>query len=293
MNTFQSICRLGLTTKTKAIFNKSCIIFNNNKLPNSNSMIWRHMAGHSKWQNIKSTKEAKDQEKSITNQRYCSMIQKCAMEGGVNPKTNSRLATLISDAKDKKVPQATIDNVLKRLENKKLKPFQSQISGPGGCIFIVEMECDQPNRTVHDLKALCRKVPGSHLMDESRLKLYFERKGIIRISSKKDGTALTGEKALEEAILAGAEEVREEKDENDTPIFEFIASPDEMNQVKKEFETMQYDIQDFCLEYLPVHKVTLDEEQMEAAAKLYNLLEEYPDKQKIFDNIEHSSSVTN
>lgn len=50
---------------------------------------------------------------------------------------------------------------------------------------------------------------------EGRWRAVFEKKGIIKAISQKDGQPLDAERALDSAIEAGAEEVNTREDEND------------------------------------------------------------------------------
>lgn len=53
---------------------------------------------------------------------------------------------------------------------------------------------------------------------------------------------------------------------------------------------MSYSILEFGLEYFPRERVSLNEEDLNSISKLYSLLEEMDDVQKIYDNVEYKTN---
>lgn len=111
----------------------------------NNNLVHKRLAGHSKWQNIRHIKGAKDAERSQLfsklsrqmkvavqgtkkNQNICLknlgfiffLLQFLFVEGGsVDPKINLKLAQTIEQAKRANMPVATIHSVLKSCQQDK------------------------------------------------------------------------------------------------------------------------------------------------------------------------------
>lgn len=74
----------------------------------------RHMAGHSKFSNIKHRKEAQDSKKSALMGQYVKLAQSAVKMGGsTDPKLNPKLAQVIESAKKSSLGVETIKNYLK------------------------------------------------------------------------------------------------------------------------------------------------------------------------------------
>ncbi|XP_023211336.1 translational activator of cytochrome c oxidase 1-like [Centruroides sculpturatus] len=221
-------------------------------------------AGHSKWQNIRHIKAAKDLEKSKIAQKIYLQVKKAVIEAGPNPKYNSKLQQLLDLAKDNSIPKATVDKAINKALNTKLTTAHFEILGPGGSFFIVEVETDNMSNTTHEIRGICRKN-GVATVPEGRVKSQFETKGVIIVSETNDNSTLDHAAAVDLAIEAGAEDVQESTDENNKKILKL----DNAN-----------------VEYIPRIRVTLSDELLEVAGKLCTMLEELPEVINIYDNIE-------
>lgn len=67
--------------------------------------------------------------------------------------------------------------------------------------------------------------------------------------------------------------------------FLFVTPPLEFYKVQNAISRKGYKILDSDLRYVPLSTVSLGEEEMEVASKLYQKLNEEPDVIKIYDNI--------
>ncbi|KAG8197447.1 hypothetical protein JTE90_014929 [Oedothorax gibbosus] len=244
------------------------------------------MAGHAKWQNIKHIKDAKDREKSLVCNRYAFLLRSAVREGGADPKLNNKLCTLLEQARKNNVPASVVESALKSSKNSKPPKVGSiEILGPGGCIVVMEYEADNVSTMRHEVKGICKKYGANIMTGEGRWRAVFEKKGIIKALSQKDGQPLDAERALDSAIEAGAEEVQTKEDENEKTYLEFICGADDLHPVKKEIERL-YEVEEGYVGYLPINKQQLDEETMTLLDGFLEDLGNMTEVIRIFENAE-------
>lgn len=116
----------------------------------------------------------------------------------------------------------------------------------------------------------------------------FDHKGIL-CCSQVDGKAVSEahlDDAMEHAIEAGANDVAFIEDHPEYgPVLEFVTEPSAFLKVKGALEKFKYNLVHADLEYIPHNYLELEEEEIDAANKLYEKITEHPDVQKIFVNI--------
>ncbi|XP_015903371.2 probable transcriptional regulatory protein Tlet_1011 [Parasteatoda tepidariorum] len=245
----------------------------------------RYMAGHSKWQNIKHIKAAKDREKSITCSKYVRLIQFAVRESGSDPKTNSKLASLLEEARKKNIAKETLENAMKKGSSKNLKFGTLEILGPGGCMIIVEYEAANESLARHEMKYICKKYSANILSGGGRWRAVYEKKGIITAVKELNGEVLNEGKALDSAIEAGAEEVQMKENEEGQNFLEFVCSPDDINQVKKELEKL-YEVQENYIAYIPITSVQINDEDMNLVDGFLEEMGNLSDVIRIYENVQ-------
>ena len=72
------------------------------------------MSGHSKWNNIKKTKEKTDAQRGKIFTKIGREIAVAVKMGGMDPSTNSKLADVIQKAKQNTMPSDTIMRSIKQ-----------------------------------------------------------------------------------------------------------------------------------------------------------------------------------
>lgn len=127
------------------------------------------MSGHSKWAQIKHRKSATDAKKGKLFSKLAKMITIAAKSppagGGPDPKTNSKLASAIEEARSTNMPNENIERAIKRATEKdaaELKEVIYEAYGPGGSALIITAVTDNGNRTTNEIK---------HLLSEHGAKL--------------------------------------------------------------------------------------------------------------------------
>lgn len=113
------------------------------------------MSGHSKWAQIKHRKSATDAKKGKVFSKLAKMITVAVKEKGADPKTNSRLAFAVEEAKAQNMPNENIERAIKRAGEKdaaELKEVIYEAYGPGGSALIITAVTDSANRTTNEIK---------------------------------------------------------------------------------------------------------------------------------------------
>ncbi|OGF63933.1 hypothetical protein A2661_02125 [Candidatus Giovannonibacteria bacterium RIFCSPHIGHO2_01_FULL_45_24] len=113
------------------------------------------MSGHSKWAQIKYKKAATDAKRGKIFSKFSRLITITAKELGPDPKTNSRLAAAIEEARKANMPSDNIDRAIKKASAKdgaEPKEVVYEAYGPGGSAIIITAVTDNPNRTTNEIK---------------------------------------------------------------------------------------------------------------------------------------------
>lgn len=132
------------------------------------------MSGHSKWHKIKHQKEATDKKKGQLFGKLARDITIAARQAK-DPAKNPALREAVARAKKVNMPQENIDRLLAG-SDKPLHQVTYEGFGPGGSAVIVLAETDNPNRTVNELRSLC-KEHGGHLATPGSVMWKFRRQG--------------------------------------------------------------------------------------------------------------------
>lgn len=121
------------------------------------------MSGHSKWAQIKHKKGVTDAKKGQLFSKLAKMITIAAKELSADPKTNSRLASAIEEAKAVNMPNDNIERAIKRATEKdasELKEVVYEAYGQGGSAIIITAVTDSSNRTTNEIKHLLSEHGG-------------------------------------------------------------------------------------------------------------------------------------
>jgi YebC/PmpR family DNA-binding regulatory protein len=236
------------------------------------------MAGHSKWANIKHRKAAQDSKRAKTWTKILKEITIAAREGGGDADANPRLRTAIIAAKSANIPNDTLQRAIKKgtgeLEGVSYEEILYEGFGPFGIALMLEAVTDNRQRTVAEIRHLLSKH-GGNLGENGSVAWNFTRKGNIII----DAHAVDEDSLMMEALEAGAEDV---KPEGDT--YAVLCQPADFNDLHEKLKE-KYTIRHAEIEQIPGTTVKVD--NVEDAAKfikLYELLEDHDDIQKVWDN---------
>ncbi|XP_003786256.1 translational activator of cytochrome c oxidase 1 [Otolemur garnettii] len=240
-------------------------------------------AGHNKWSKVRHIKGPKDAERSRIFSKLCLNIRLAVKEGGPNPELNSNLANILEVCRSKHMPKSTIEAALK-MEKTKDMYLLYEGRGPGGSSLLIEALSNSSSKCQSDLRHILNKNGG--VMTEGA-RHSFDKKGVIVVGVEdKEKKTVNLERALELAIEAGAEDVKETEDEEEKNIFKFICDVSSLHQVRKKLDSLGLCSVSCTLEFIPNSKVQLADPDLEQAAHLIQLLSNHEDVIHVYDNIE-------
>ena len=141
------------------------------------------MSGHSKWATIKHKKGALDAKRGKIFTRLIKEISIAAKYGG-DPDTNPRLRTAIAAAKAENMPADNIKRAIQRgtgeLPGVNYEEFALEGYGPGGVAIMLDINTDNRNRTVSEIRHAFGKN-GGNMAAAGAVAYLFHKKGDIVI----------------------------------------------------------------------------------------------------------------
>ena len=238
------------------------------------------MAGHSKWKQIKHKKAATDNKRSAVWAKRIREIIVAAKAGGGDPGGNARLRTAIDAARAVNCPNDNIDRAIKKgtgeLAGETYQEIMYEGYGPGGAAIIIEATTDNPNRTVAEIRhAFSRN--GGNLGATNSVAWMFDRKGLIYL----DGGRYAEDRALEDALEAGAEDFAREGDQ-----YEITTSVAGFHAVQDALKAGQYAFESAELAMVPKNTVKVEGGDATRLLKLMEALEELDDVSKVSSNFD-------
>jgi YebC/PmpR family DNA-binding regulatory protein len=143
------------------------------------------MSGHSKWATIKHKKGALDAKRGKIFTRLIKEISIAAKNGGGDPDTNPRLHGAILAAKSENMPQDNIKRAIQRgtgeLPGAVYEEFTLEGYGPGGAAVLLDINTDNRNRTVSEIRH-CFGKNGGNMATAGSVAYLFHKKGDILIA---------------------------------------------------------------------------------------------------------------
>src|SRR5207244_13348836 len=107
-----------------------------------------HMAGHSKWKQIKHYKAAADAKRGALFTKLIREITMAAKIGGGDPSGNPRLRLAIDTARSNSMPKENIERAVKKgtgeLEGVDYQEVTYEGYGPGGVALLIEAFTEHP-----------------------------------------------------------------------------------------------------------------------------------------------------
>ncbi|MBQ7579143.1 MAG: YebC/PmpR family DNA-binding transcriptional regulator, partial [Clostridia bacterium] len=222
------------------------------------------MSGHSKFHNIKATKDKADAARGKIFTKLGREIAVAVKMGGPDPSTNSKLYDVIVKAKQNNMPNDNIQRSIKKAsgEGASSDNFDSityEGYGPNGVAFIVECLTDNRNRTASDVRHLFDKHGGS-LGTSGSVMFMFDRKGVIMLENKE---GVGEDDVMMLALDNGADDVVSEEDG-----YVVYTLPENFHTASKAFEENGFTIISSEVEYVPTNVISLPEDKQASIEKL-------------------------
>ena len=235
------------------------------------------MAGHSHWAGIKHKKGKVDKQRSAIFSKLSREITVAAKLGDKNPNMNSRLRSAIQAARSANMPKDNIERAIEKssiaadsnFENIRYEGF-----GPAKTAIVVTTLTDNKNRTASNIRTIFQKHGGG-LGTQGSASHNFLQLGVIKI----DKEEMDEEKIFNLATDAGANDCIFHEN-----YYEIHTNNDEIYDVKN---LLEKEISNFIsteIEWVPINKINLNEEEKEKMNNFLEILEEDDDVQNVFTN---------
>tara|TARA_B100000029_G_C17220728_1_gene831606 strand:- start:19 stop:768 length:750 start_codon:yes stop_codon:yes gene_type:complete len=237
------------------------------------------MAGHSHWAGIKHKKGRMDKQRSKIFSKLSKEITVAAKLGSKDPDMNPRLRSAIQTARTANMPKDNIERAINKSELNKDINYNSIVYegfGPEKIAVIVEALTDNKNRTASNIRSIFQKN-GGNLGSSGVASHQFKQAGVIRINKN----IISDNDILELTINAGAEDCSS-KD----LCHEIITLKEDFYKVKTEIEKKIQEFISSGIEWLPINKISLDQEKTKIVLDFLETLEEDDDVQHVYANLE-------
>ena len=235
------------------------------------------MAGHSHWAGIKHKKGKADKQRSAIFSKLSREITVAAKLGDKNPDMNSRLRSAIQAARSANMPKDNIERAIDKssvaadsnFENIRYEGF-----GPSKTAIVVITLTDNKNRSASNLRTIFQKYGGG-LGTQGSASHNFLQLGVIKINKEE----IEEEKVFNLATDAEANDCIFHDN-----YYEIHTNKDEIYDVKN---ILEKEISNFIsteIEWVPINKIKLNDEDKEKMIKFLEILEEDDDVQNVFTN---------
>jgi len=238
------------------------------------------MSGHSKWATIKHKKGALDAKRGKVFTRLIKEISIAAKNGGGDPDSNPRLRTAIAAAKAENMPADNIKRAIQRgtgeLPGAVYEEFILEGYGPGGVALLAEINTDNRNRTVSEIRHVFGKN-GGNMAEAGAVSWMFHKKGDIvvpKVAAKEDDLM-----AL--VLDAGAEDMRDDGDN-----WEVLTDPSSYEAVLEAVKKAGIEPVSAAVAMIPQNYIKLEGQAANTMIRLMEALEEHDDVQNVHSNFD-------
>ena len=241
------------------------------------------MAGHSHWAGIKHRKGRADKQRSKIFSKLSKEITVAAKLGSKDPDMNPRLRSAMQAARAANMPKDNIERAINKSEMNKNLNYNSltyEGFGPEKVAIIVEALTDNKNRTASNVRTIFQKF-GGNLGESGAASHQFKQSGVIKIERKK----ISDNDILELAINSGAEDCV-----SNTQCHEIITTKENFYKVKIEIEKKIKEFISAGIEWLPINKISLNQEKTKNVLNFLDTLEDDDDIQHVYANLEINNS---
>jgi len=238
------------------------------------------MSGHSKWATIKHKKGALDAKRGKIFTRLIKEISIAAKNGGGDPDANPRLRGAILAAKAENMPQDNIKRAIQRgtgeLPGATYEEFSLEGYGPGGVAILLDINTDNRNRTVSEIRHMFGKN-GGNMADAGAVSYMFHKKGDIVIPK-----AAAKEDDLMAIVLdAGAEDLRDDGDN-----WEVLCETSVYETVLEAVKKAGIEPASASVTMIPQNYIKLEGAAASSMIRLMEAFEEHDDVQNVHSNFD-------
>jgi YebC/PmpR family DNA-binding regulatory protein len=238
------------------------------------------MSGHSKWATIKHKKGALDAKRGKIFTRLIKEISIAAKNGGGDPDSNPRLRGAIVAAKAENMPADNIKRAVQRgtgeLPGATYEEFALEGYGPGGVAILLDINTDNRNRTVSEIRHVFGKN-GGNMADAGAVSWMFHKKGdivVAKVAAKEDDLM-----AL--VLDAGAEDLRDDGDN-----WEVLTETGAYEAVLEAVKKAGIEPVSSSVTMIPQNYIKLEGANATTMIRLMEALEEHDDVQNVHANFD-------
>ena len=237
------------------------------------------MSGHSKWATIKHKKGALDAKRGKIFTRLIKEISIAAKNGGGDPDSNPRLRGAILAAKSENMPQDNIKRAIQRgtgeLPGATYEEFS--LEGPGGVAILLDINTDNRNRTVSEIRHAFGKN-GGNMASAGAVAYMFHKKGDIIIPK----SAATADDLMNIIIEANGEDEPIDDGEN----WEILTAPSAYEGMLEALKKAGIEPASSSVSMIPDSYIKLEGSQATTMIRLMEALEEHDDVQNVHSNFD-------
>jgi len=237
------------------------------------------MSGHSKWATIKHKKGALDAKRGKIFTRLIKEISIAAKSGG-DPDMNPRLRTAIAAAKAENMPADNIKRAIQRgtgeLPGATYEEFSLEGYGPGGVAVLVDINTDNRNRTVSEIRHAFGKN-GGNMAEAGAVSWMFHKKGDIVVAK----TAAKEDDLMGIVLDAGAEDLRDDGEN-----WEVLTEPSAYEAVLEAVKKAGITPASAGVSMIPQNYIKLEGANANTMIRLLEALEEHDDVQNVHANFD-------
>ena len=238
------------------------------------------MSGHSKWATIKHKKAALDAKRGKAFTRLIKEISIAAKNGG-DPDTNPRLRTAIAAAKAENMPADNIKRAIQRgtgeLPGVNYEEFTLEGYGPGGVAILLDINTDNRNRTVSEIRHAFGKN-GGNMASAGAVAYMFKKRGDIVIPK----SAASADDLMNIVIEAGGEEEPIDDGEN----WEILTAPSAYEGMLEAIKKAGIEPASSSVSMIPDSYIKLEGQQASTMIRLLEALEDHDDVQNVHANFD-------
>jgi YebC/PmpR family DNA-binding regulatory protein len=239
------------------------------------------MSGHSKWATIKHKKGALDAKRGKIFTRLIKEISIAAKNGGGDPDSNPRLRTAIVAAKAENMPADNIKRAIQRgtgeLPGAVYEEFTLEGYGPGGVAVMLDINTDNRNRTVSEIRHVFGKN-GGNMAAAGAVAYMFQKKGDIIIPK----SAATVDDLMNIIIEAGGEDEPIDDGEN----WEILTAPSAYEGMLEAVKKAGIEPASSSVAFIPQNYIKLEGQAANTMIRLMEALEEHDDVQNVHANFD-------
>jgi YebC/PmpR family DNA-binding regulatory protein len=238
------------------------------------------MSGHSKWATIKHKKGALDAKRGKIFTRLIKEISIAAKNGGGDPDTNPRLRGAILAAKSENMPQDNIKRAIQRgtgeLPGAVYEEFTLEGYGPGGAAVLLDINTDNRNRTVSEIRHAFGKN-GGNMASAGAVAYLFHKKGDILIAK----TAAKEDDLMNIVLEHGGEDLHDDGEN-----WEILTDTSAYENVLEAVKKAGIEPVSASVAMIPQNYVKLEGSAANTMIRLMEALEEHDDVQNVHSNFD-------